>query len=145
MKSLIQYINDKEENINEVYFPFAELSGEPSLWVQYLGAAFVLFEIWLTIFIGTGILTDHKDYDSTFGIKTLYNLVKNKFKDLKYKKQLKEMQALLDNDPEYKEWASKPLKQRKLKDLNPIVIKYQNDDNVRRIIKDIWKESKYSN
>lgn len=147
MKKLVDYINENQEKqrIDEAYFPFAELAGEASWWAQYLGAIFVLFEIWLTIFIGTGILTDNNDYDSTFGIKTLYNLIKNKFKKLKYKKQLKEMQTLLDNDPEYKEWVSKPEKQRKLKDLKPIVIKYQNDDNVRSIIKDIWEESKYSN
>ena len=71
-------------------------------------------------------------------------MIKDKFNNLKFKKQLKEMQRILEDDPDYNEWAAKPVKQRKLKDLTPIITKYKDDEAVKYIIKSIWDESKYS-
>lgn len=138
MKNLVNYINEsqEEQRIDEYYFP--PVSSFPPSWQPYIASFYMLMAWWGGVFLASGF------EDVTGGISSIVNFVKGKFEDFKYKKQVKEINKLLEDDPEYKEWQAKPAKQRKLKDLTPIITKYQDSKAVKDIIKSIWEESKYS-
>ena len=138
MKSLVNYINENtEEQIDESVLGvanFPRVSEFPPEQQPYAIAFYIVIMIWLSIFcITVG--------DEPFmGLKTLYNVVKEKFSDFKFNKQVKEVKKLLEQDPEYKEWESD--KKHRLKDLKPIIDKYKSDSDMKAILNTIWDESK---
>ena len=138
MKNLVNYINESQEErrIDEAYFP--PITAFPVEWQPYITALYALLIWWGSVAIATGC------DDITGGFTTIKEIIKGKFRDFKYKRQLKEIKKLLEDDPDYKKWQDKPDKQRKLKDLTPIITKYKDDKDVKDIIKSVWDESKYS-
>lgn len=133
MKNIKDYIiNENEQQINEFFVP--PISLFPPEWQPYIGALYGLEVLWLSAFF----VTEFEDY--TFGIKTIKEIVKNKFDDFKYKRELKEFQKILDQNEDYINWNNS--KKKRLKDLTSIVLNLKKDGNVKEIIKDIWEKSK---
>ena len=133
MKDLKDYIiNEDEQRIDEFYItPVSMFSPE---WQPYIASLYGLILLWLGVFFTSG------GNDYAFGFKTLKKIVKNKFDEFKYQKELKEFQKILDQDEDYIKWNND--KKKRLKDLTSIVMKLKNDGNVKQIIKDIWDKSK---
>lgn len=134
MKDLKDKLNENLQ-INEVYFPYfpgTNTSEVPAPWLPYVLALYGLILIWYGVFAYFN--------DPAFGLKTLKEIIKGKIDDFKYKKELEEMKEVLENDEEFKQWKSN--KKHKMKELNDIIIRLKDTPNVKRIIRDIWKESK---
>lgn len=132
MKDLKDTLNENRQ-INEVYFPYFPSTGEVSApWGPYVLALYGLILIWFSVFAGFN--------DPAFGLKTLKEIIKRKIDDFKYKKELEEMKEVLENDEEFKQWKSN--KNHKMRELNDIILRLKDTPNVKKIMRDIWKESK---
>ena len=133
MKDIKDYIiNENEQQIDENFvYPVHLL---PPEWQPYAIAMYVLYFLWAGIFFATGF------EDATFGISTLKEITKDKFEEFKHKRELKAIKKILDQDEDYIKWSKN--KNKRLKDLTPIIKKIRNDSKVKQIIKDIWEESK---
>jgi hypothetical protein len=78
--------------------------------------------------------------DPTFGYITIKQFIQGKVEDFRYKKQLEEIKEILEKDEEYQSWEAD--KNHRLKDLKSIIMRLRNDNNIKKVISDIWKESK---
>ena len=130
MKNLNQYITG--EMINEQVFP--SVHSFPESWQPYIMALYILILLWISIFLASGL------NDITFGISSLVEIVKDKFDEFKYKKQLIEMKKALESNEKYIKWEND--KNHKLKDLRVIIKDIKDDPNINKIIREIWEESK---
>jgi hypothetical protein len=131
MKTLKQFIGESEQ-INEYYVP--PIQSFPPQWQPYVTAIYCLVLLWLGIIGITG------GEDPTFGYITIKQFIQGKVEDFRYKKQLEEIKEILEKDEEYQSWEAD--KNHRLKDLKSIIMRLRNDNNIKKVISDIWKESK---